>query len=1031
MSLSTTSINRPVLATVMSIAIVLFGAIGYKYLGVREYPSIDPPIITVKTSYAGANADIIESQITEPLEQSINGIAGIRTISSSSNIGSSVITVEFNLDANLESAANDVRDKVSQAVKQLPLDIDAPPVVTKADANSDAIISMTVQSDVKNQLQIDDFAENVILQKLQTIPGVSTIQIWGQKKYAMRLWLDPVKMSSFGLTALDIQAALNKENIDLPAGKIEGNNTELTVKTVGRFTTEEEFNNMIIKSDNNQTIKLKDIGYAVLGAENEETILKESGLPMIGLGVVPQPGANYIEIADEFYKRYAQIAKEVPKDIHLNIALDNTRFIKTSITEVEETLLIAFLLVVLIIFLFFRDWLIAMRPLIDIPVSLIGAFFIMYLAGFSINILTLLAIVLATGLVVDDGIVVTENIFKKIEEGMSPREAAIKGSNEIFFAVISTSLTLAVVFLPIIFLQGFVGRLFREFGVVVAGAVLISAFVSLSLTPMLNVKLTRKKKGHSKFYDKTEPFFIALNNAYRNSLEAFMQKRWLAIVVLFVSFGLIYLIGNVLQTELSPLDDRSVMRIQATAPEGASYEFMNNYIDQVSKMVVDSVPEKRICLTVTAPGFTGSGAVNTGFVRIMLTTPENRKRSQQQIADMVTKNLKGLDNARAFVIQDQTINGSGGSRAGLPVQYILQNQDFGKLQQYLPKFMEEVSKNSTFMGMDVNLKFNKPELVVTIDRDKAKSLGVSIQSVAQMMQLAYSNLRYGYFTMNGKQYQIVGQVDRENRDQPLDLKMLMVRNDQGRLIQLDNVVKVIEQSSPPQLYHYNRYKAATIQAGLAPGKTIGDGIKEMDKIAKKVLDESFTTDLTGPSRDFSESSSNTTFALLLALVLIYLVLAAQFESFVDPFIIMLTVPMAIAGALISLWYFNQTLNIFGEIGIIVLIGLVTKNGILIVEFANQRKEQGLSVLDAVKDSAVSRLRPIMMTSLATMLGALPIALALGAGAKSRMSMGIVIIGGLLFSGILTLYVIPAIYSFISKEHKESIPTENKEEIEHV
>ena len=397
---------------------------------------------------------------------------------------------------------------------------------------------------------------------------------------------------------------------------------------------------------------------------------------------------------------------------------------------------------------------------------------------------------------------------------------------------------------------------------------------------------------------------------------------------------------------------------------------------------------------------------------------ENRKRSQQQIADAVTKNLKNFGNARAFVIQDQTINGSGGSRAGLPVQYILQNQDFAKLQQFLPKFMEEVSKNPTFMGMDVNLKFNKPELVVTIDREKAKSLGVSIQSVAQIMQLAYSNLRYGYFTMNGKQYQIVGQVDRENRDQPLDLKMLMVRNDQGRLIQLDNVVRVVEQSSPPQLYHYNRYKAATVQAGLAPGKTIGDGIKEMDIIAKKVLDESFTTALTGPSRDFSESSSNTTFALLLALILIYLVLAAQFESFIDPFIIMLTVPMAIAGALISLWYFDQTLNIFGEIGIIVLIGLVTKNGILIVEFANQRKEQGMKVLDAVKDSAVSRLRPIMMTSLATMLGALPIAISLGAGAKSRMSMGIVIIGGLLFSGILTLYVIPAIYSFLSKENKE-------------
>lgn len=1017
MSLSTTSINRPVLATVMSIAIVLFGAIGYTYLGVREFPSIDPPVITVRTSYTGANADIIESQITEPLEASINGIAGIRSISSASNLGSSVITVEFNLDADLEEAANDVRDKVSQAARQLPQDIDAPPVVSKADANSDAIIALTVQSDTRNQMQVDDYAENVVLQKLQTIPGVSTIQVWGQKKYAMRLWLDPAKLTSFGLTALDIQAALNRENVELPAGKIEGNNTELTVKTVGRFTTEEEFNNMIIRSDNNQTVKLKDVGYAVTGAENEETILKESGIPMIGLGIVPQPGANYIEIADEFYKRYEQIQKEVPKDIHLNIALDNTRFIKTSISEVQETLLIAFLLVVVIIFLFFRDWLIAFRPLIDIPVSLIGAFFIMYLAGFSINILTLLAIVLATGLVVDDGIVVTENIFKKIEEGMSPKEAAIKGSNEIFFAVISTSITLAVVFLPIIFLQGFVGRLFREFGVVVAGAVIISAFVSLSLTPMLNVKLQRKTHKRSRFYEKTEPFFEAMNNAYRSSLESFMRRRWLAIVVMVISFGLIFLIGKTLQSELSPLDDRSVMRIQAIAPEGASFEYMDNYINQVAQMVIDSVPEKHIVLTVTAPGFTGSGAVNTGFVRIMLVTPDERKRTQQQIANMLTRNLGNFDNARAFVLQDQTINGSGGSRAGLPVQYILQNQDFSKLQQFLPKFMEEVGKSPVFQGNDVNLKFNKPELVVTIDRDKAKSLGVSVQSVAQMMQLAYSNLRYGYFTMNGKQYQVMGQVDRANRDQPLDLKELTVRNDQGELVQLDNLVKVQEQSSPPQLYHYNRYKAATVSAGLAPGKTIGDGIDEMDRIAKRVLDESFSTDLAGPSRDFSESSSNTTFALLLALLLVYLVLSAQFESFIDPLIIMLTVPMALAGALISLWYFDQTLNIFGEIGIIVLIGLVTKNGILIVEFANQRKEHGLKVLDAVKDAAVSRLRPIMMTSLATILGALPIALALGAGAKSRVSMGIVIIGGLLFSGILTLYVIPAMYSYISKEHK--------------
>ena len=1018
MSLSTTSINRPVLATVMSIIIVLFGAISFKFLGVREFPSIDPPIITVRTSYTGADPDIIESQITEPLEKAINGIAGIRSISSSSNLGSSVITVEFDLNEDLEAATNDVRDKVSQAVRQLPQDIDAPPVVSKADANSDAILSMTVQSNTRSQLELNDYGENVLQEKLQTIPGVSSIQIWGQKRYAMRLWLDPVKMAAFQITPLDIKTALDKENVELPGGKIEGNNTELSVKTVGRFKTAEQFNNIIIRSDAMMVIRLRDIGEAMLGAENEETSLKESGVTMIGLALVPLPGANYIEIADEFYRRFDQIKKDIPSDIKINIALDNTKFIKTSITEVEETLLIAFLLVVIIIYLFFRDWLIAIRPLIDIPVSLIGAFFIMYLFGFSINILTLLAIVLATGLVVDDGIVVTENIFKKIEQGYSPKEAAIKGSNEIFFAVISTSITLAVVFLPIIFLQGFVGRLFREFGVVVAGAVIISAFVSLSLTPMLNVKLQRKNHKQSRFYIITEPFFVGLNNGYASMLNTFMKRRWLSVMILFVSMGLIYLIGSNLQSELAPLDDRSVMRISATAPEGASFEYMEHYMDKLQLLVQDSVPERNVVLTVTAPGFTGSGAVNTGFARVMLKTPENRKRSQNQIAQMLARNAMNLTEAKSYVIQDQTISGSGGSRAGLPVQFILQNQDFAKLQQYLPKFMEEVNKNPTFQGTDVNLKFNRPELEITIDREKAQSLGVSVQSIAQTLQFAYGGVRYGYFTMRGKQYQVIGQVNRANRDEPVDLKSLNVRNSRGELVQLDNVVAVAEQSSPPQLYHYNRYKAATVSAGLAPGKTIGDGIKVMGEIADKVLDETFTTDLSGPSRDFSESSSNTMFAFLLALLLVYLVLAAQFESFVDPFIIMLTVPMALAGAMISLWYFDQTLNIFSQIGIIVLLGLVTKNGILIVEFANQKREhEGLDKLQAVKEAAVSRLRPILMTSLATILGALPIALAIGAGAKSRISLGIVVIGGLLFSGFLTLFVIPAVYSYLSRSGK--------------
>ena len=1019
MSLSSLSLKRPVMAIVFSIIIILFGAIGFGYLGVREYPSIDPPVITVRTAYTGANAEVIESQITEPLEKAINGIAGIRSLSSASNQGSSNITVEFNLEVDLEAAANDVRDKVSQAVRQLPQDIDAPPVVTKSDANSDAIISMTVESNTRNHLQVSDFATNVILERLQTIPGVSTIQIWGEKKYAMRIWLHPDELAAFHLTPIDVQSALARQNIELPGGKISGTSTELTINTRGKLMTEDDFNNLIIRSDAANTVRLKDIGEARLGPENEETILKQSGTPMIGLALVPQPGSNYIEIADEFYKRFDQLKKELPKDFKLDIALDNTQFVRRSIGEVEETLLIAFLLVVIIIYLFFRDWLIAIRPLIDIPVSLIGAFFIMYLAGFSINILTLLAIVLATGLVVDDGIVVTENIYKKIEGGMKPMEAAEKGSNEIFFAVVSTSLTLAVVFLPIIFLQGFVGRLFREFGIVMAGAILISAFVSLSLTPVLNVKLARRNHKHSRFYERTEPFFVNMTETYRRSLTSFIKVRGWAWTILGLIVGLIFLIGSNLQSELAPLEDRSLIRMQVTTPEGTSYDYMDHYLDRLVYFINDSIPEKRILLSVTAPNFSGSGAVNTGFARVVLKNPDDRKRSQQQIADYLTKNMKYFPDGKAFALQEQTIGVGGQARSSLPVQYVIQAPSFEKLKEKLPKFMELATKDPTFQGVDVNLKFNKPELNVQIDRNRASALGVSVSDIAQTFQLAYSGSRISYFTMNGKQYQVIGQVDRINRDEPLDLKSLYVRNTKGDMIQLDNVVTVKEESSPPQLYHFNRYKSATVSAGLAQGKTIGDGIEAMDKIRKDVLDDSFSTALSGPSRDFSESGSNILFAFILALVLIYLILAAQFESFRDPFIIMLTVPLALGGAVLSLWMFNQTLNIFSQIGIIMLIGLVTKNGILIVEFANQRKAQGLLLKEAVIDASVSRLRPILMTSIATILGALPIAIGLGNGAQSRIPMGIVVVGGLLFSLILTLYVIPAVYTYISRNKKQN------------
>ncbi len=1018
MDLASLGVKRPVLSIVMSIIIMLFGAIGYNYLGVREFPSIDPPVITVRTGYTGASADVIQSQITEPLEKVINGIEGIRSISASSNQGSSIITVEFNLGANLEAAANDVRDKVGQALRQLPQDIDAPPVVTKADANSDAIISMTLLSDTRSLLELSDYAENVLAQNFQTIPGVSNVQIWGQRRYCMRIRLQPDQLSSYKLSPLDVRAALSKENVDLPSGKIEGNNTELTVNTIGKLSTVKQFEDMIVKEDKGVIVRLKDVALVELGAENEETILKDSGIPMVGLGLVPQPGANYIDISNEFYKRYDLLKKDLPKDYTINIALDNTRFIKKSILEVKETLLIALALVILIIFLFFRDWVIAFRPLIDIPVSLIGAFFIMYVMGYSINVLTLLAIVLATGLVVDDGIVVTENIFKKIEKGMNPHDAAIAGTREIYSAVIITSLTLTAVFMPVIFLEGFVGRLFREFGVVLAGAVLISAFVSLTLTPMLNAKLIRKDPSKkSKFYLATEPFFVGLDNGFKESVTRFLDKRWWAPIILIISFASIFYFGKQLQSELSPLEDRDWLRLLVTAPEGTTFEATDALMDRISTFASDSVKEKRVCLTVTAPGFAGSGAVNTGFVRLALTESDLRKRSQQDIANYINKNLSIFPEGKVFVIQEQSISSGGGPRGTLPVQFVLQTNNFEQIRKKLPLFLEQVNKSAVFQGVDVNLKFNKPELVIEINREKARSVGVSIADVAQTIQLALSGQRFSYFIKGDKQYQVIGQVSRENRDDPSDIKKLYVKNNLGTMIQLDNIISVTERSSPPQLYHYNRYQSATVSAGLAQGKTIGDGINEMNRIAKVVLDDNFTTSLTGASRDFAESSSNILFAFLLALALIYLLLSAQFESFIEPLIIMFTVPMALSGAVFSLWYFNQTLNVFSQIGLIMLIGLVTKNGILIIEFANQLREKGLSVREALIEASTARLRPILMTSMATILGALPIALALGAGSKSRMGMGIVIIGGLLLSMVLTLFVIPAMYSYLIKDKK--------------
>ena len=1012
MNISELSLKRPVLATVLNLMIILFGIVGFTFLAIRDYPAIDPAVVSVSTSYTGANPDIIEAQITEPLEKQINGIPGIKTITSSSSLGSSNISVEFELGVDLEAAASDVRDKVGQASRSLPQDIDAPPVVTKADANSDFILILAVQSRTKGLLELSDYAENVLQQQFQTINQVSSVNIFGQKRYAMRLWLDPDKMNAFNVTFSDIRDALNTENIDLPPGKIYGNNTELTIKTLGRLTTEKEFENLLINEDSSGIVRLKDVARVEIGPETLEQSWKYNGVNAVGLVIIPQPGANNIQIADDFNKKLEAIKKQNKADIEMNVLLDNTQNIRRSISEVKETLFISFGFVVLVIFLFFRDILIAIRPLIDIPISLVSTFFIMYISGFSVNILTLLGIVLATGLVVDDGIVVTENIFRKLEEGLPIKKAALEGSKEIFFAVISTSITLAIVFLPVIFLEGFIGRLFREFGVTLAAAVLISAFVSLTITPVLNVLLTRKTQGHSKFYQKTEPFFRGMEDGYKRWLNGFLKVRWMAFVIIGICAVMIWFIMGRLQSEIAPMEDRSSIRFSVTAPEGTSFSKMDQIAENIGNYLYDSIPERDFVFVRTP-----AGAINSSQPRLALVPPGDRERSQDKIANDLNRKLARFNDAKVFVTQEQTIAVGAGSRGGSPVQFVLENQDLSKLEDIIPKFLDEAKKDQTFSNVDANLKFNKPEIDLTVDRMKVKDLGLSSQDVVAAIQAAFSGGRLAYYLQEGHQYSVIAQVERSDRDRPTDISKLFVRNNKGESIPLSAVVHLEESSSPPTLYHFNRYKAATIQASLAEGKTIGDGIKAMQAIAKNLLDESYQTALAGPSRDYAESSSNIAFAFGLALILIYLVLAAQFESFIDPFTIMITVPLALAGALLSLWIFGQTLNIFSEIGMIMLIGLVTKNGILIVEFANQKRQTGLSKTEAVVEASQQRLRPILMTSLATSFGALPIALSLGAASTSRVPLGIVVVGGIIFSLILTLFVIPAIYSYFSGAHK--------------
>ena len=1001
MNISELSIRRPVLATVMTVIILLFGMIGYFYIGVREYPSVDNPIISVSCSYAGANADVIENQITEPLEQNINGIPGIRSLTSVSQQGQSRITVEFELSVDLETAANDVRDKVSRAQRYLPRDCD-PPTVSKADADASPILMVALQSEKRSLLELSEIADLTVKEQLQTISDVSSVSIWGEKKYSMRLWLDPIKMAGYGITPMDVKNAVDNENVELPSGSIEGNTIELNIRTMGLMSTAKMFDDLIIKHDGNQIIRFSDIGRAELGAADIQSYMKMNGVPMVGVVVVPQPGANHIDIADAVYQRMEQMKKDLPEDVHYSYGFDNTKFIRASIDEVKQTVYEAFALVIIIIFLFLRDWRVTLVPCIVIPVSLVGSFFIMYLFGFSINVLTMLAVVLAVGLVVDDAIVMTENIYIRIEQGMNPKKAGIEGAKEIFFAVISTTVTLVAVFFPIVFMEGTTGRLFREFSMVISGAVVISAFSALTFTPMLATKLLKQHKKKNFFYRFTEPFFIGMNNIYSRSLRVVLRHRVWVLPFIVAMVGIIVYLWGQIPSEMAPLEDRSMITINTRGAEEATYEYLRDYTEDINLVVDSLIPDAD---AVTARVSSGSGNI-----QIRLKDMGDRDYTQMEAAEKLSQAVKKKTKARAFVQQQSSF---GGRRSSMPIQYVLQATNIEKLEKVLPVFMEKVYENPVFQMADVDLKFSMPELRIHINRDKANIMGVSTRDLSETLQYGLSGQRMGYFYMNGKQYEILGEINRQQRNKPADLRAIYLRSSDGKMIQMDNRIELESSIAPPKLYRYNRFVSATISAGLAEGKTIGQGLDEMDKIAKEVLDDTFRTSLSGDSKEFRESSSSLMFAFVLALVLIYLILAAQFESFKDPFIIMLTVPLAIAGALIFMYFNDITMNVFSQIGIIMLIGLVAKNGILIVEFANLKQENGEDKVTAVHDAALQRLRPILMTSASTVLGLIPLAFATGEGCNQRIAMGIAVVGGMVVSTFLTMYIVPAVYSYIS------------------
>ena len=1004
MSVANLSVRRPVLMTVMALVIILLGAFGASNLGVREYPNVDYPLIQVRTSYPGANAAVVEAEVTEILEASINSASGIKALTSTSRDGFSYISIEFGTGMDLEAAANEIRDRVSRVRRRLPDDVDEP-TVYKSDSDSDPILMVSLVSDKLDPMEVSELANNHVKERLQTIPGVSEVAIWGEKRPTVRLWIDPVRMQALGVSGAEMSAALSKGNLELPSGSIEGSETTLSIRTLGRILDPQAFENIAVKTAADGTvIRISDVADIHYEPKDTRTGFRRNGKPSITIALMAQPGSNHVEIADEFYRRVEDIRREIPEGVQLLYGRDTSINIRASIKEVMETMFIAFLLVIAIIFAFLRQGRTTLIPMVVVPVAVIGSFFVLYLCGFSINVLTLLAMVLAIGLVVDDAIVIVENIYHKIEGGMTPKQAAVAGTNEIFFAVIATSVVLMAVFVPVLALGGTTGLLFREFVAVMIGTVFLSTLCALTLSPMLCSKFLRRQK-QGWFFRITEPFFDWLNRIYAVLLGLFLKFRLLLFPLVAALLLAAYFCFNNMSSEMAPTEDSNAVMVNLNMPEGVTLTRTKRMADAFADEVL-SILDSNEYTEFQA------GAWNAGNSRMRLFLNDDKKarRPQSEIARSIQLLGNEYPDLRVMVFEPQSISTQ---RGGLPVQFVLQAPNIEILRTLVPLFEEEASKSPVFSVVNTNLRFTKPELHIEILRDKANEEGVSVNDIAQAVQLAISDQTYGEFYKDGRQYDIIGAVGYQYRSAPENIAMLSVKNRKGELVSVENFINYSEKSASPSLPRYNRFSAATIQAGLVPGKTIGDGVEEMRRIAKRLLKDypSVSTTLSGSSKEFEESSSGLYIVFLLALALVFLVLAGQFESFRAPFVIFFTVPLALAGALTCLFITGQTLNIFSEIALILLVALVTKNGILIVEFANQiAANTGCGKLEAARQAAERRFRPILMTSLSTVLGAVPLILT---GTPSRIAMGIAIAGGLTFATFMSLFVVPAAYSFFA------------------